>query len=371
MQTLDLLEKNFLLRMFIAGKSKPLPPRSHTFISDRGASPYFHGRTEILNNFKDLIQQSIQSKSGTIFLIQGAPGAGKSALLHECLMYAYEHGWKIPEFLSIFDLGNPHAIAQSLGKKFARQNTSVDFLRKGRQPLLLDFDECQMLHHLFHPGLSDDDLKAYTDVVQAIHHGDLNRPVIMIAAGLATSLSAFNTVGISEFSDICPIGLGSLDKDSECAVFYDWFTKYALIEEDPAPWIDAIAQDTEGWPVHMMNYIGNAIKLLDSNHWTMTKEGLNTVIAKGREGREKYYWNRASSIWGLRVIARSFSKVSPHESLSEADIMEPLIEHLGKDTGQKMFREALQQGVFDLREGGYRVPLPHMYKWLISTLKEK
>ncbi len=357
--------------MFIAGKSKPLPPRSHTFISDRGASPYFHGRTEILNNFKDLIQQSIQSKSGTIFLIQGAPGAGKSALLHECLMYAYEHGWKIPEFLSIFDLGNPHAIAQSLGKKFARQNTSVDFLRKGRQPLLLDFDECQMLHHLFHPGLSDDDLKAYTDVVQAIHHGDLNRPVIMIAAGLATSLSAFNTVGISEFSDICPIGLGSLDKDSECAVFYDWFTKYALIEEDPAPWIDAIAQDTEGWPVHMMNYIGNAIKLLDSNHWTMTKEGLNTVIAKGREGREKYYWNRASSIWGLRVIARSFSKVSPHESLSEADIMEPLIEHLGKDTGQKMFREALQQGVFDLREGGYRVPLPHMYKWLISTLKEK
>ncbi len=104
----------------------------------------------------------------------------------------------------------------------------------------------------------------------------------------------------------------------------------------------------------------------------MTAEGLNTVLEKGREGRTKYYWHRANYIWALHVIAKSFAKVGPHENLSEADIMEPLVEYYGpgKDAAEETFLKALQQGVFDLRKGGYRVPLPHMHKWLISTLKE-
>ena len=58
------------------------PPLTAAF--DRGASKYFHGRRQILRDFRKLAERAIQAKSGTTFLIQGAPGAGKTALLAEC-----------------------------------------------------------------------------------------------------------------------------------------------------------------------------------------------------------------------------------------------------------------------------------------------
>ena len=58
------------------------PPVTAAF--DRGPAKYFHGRKQILNDFNELIARANLTDSGTTFLIQGAPGAGKTALLAEC-----------------------------------------------------------------------------------------------------------------------------------------------------------------------------------------------------------------------------------------------------------------------------------------------
>ncbi len=63
-------------------------------IPDRDPAEYFHGRAQILCDFEDLLRRSKQEKKGTIFLIQGAPGAGKSALLHELEKLALASGWE-------------------------------------------------------------------------------------------------------------------------------------------------------------------------------------------------------------------------------------------------------------------------------------
>lgn len=64
-------------------------------IDDRGKTEYFHGREEVLGAFRKRLQFTVDdSTKGTTFLIQAAPGAGKSALLYECARRAGKRGWE-------------------------------------------------------------------------------------------------------------------------------------------------------------------------------------------------------------------------------------------------------------------------------------
>ncbi|MXW33037.1 MAG: ATP-binding protein [Rhodothermaceae bacterium] len=64
-------------------------------ISDRGPAEYFHGRTQILCDFEDLLRRVRKGENGTTFLIQGTPGAGKTALLYECEKRAIAYEWDV------------------------------------------------------------------------------------------------------------------------------------------------------------------------------------------------------------------------------------------------------------------------------------
>jgi len=92
-------------------------------IFDRGPSPYFHGREEILQTFSDYLTLFRKEKRGTIFLIQGAPGAGKTALLDVLFSLAKEDLWDVAE-IKVKDLHNPVSMAQSLGESYVIDNST-------------------------------------------------------------------------------------------------------------------------------------------------------------------------------------------------------------------------------------------------------
>lgn len=138
------------------------------FPPDRGDAKYFHGRERILSNFAGLIQYSVQNKWGTTFLIQGALGAGKTALLAECVRIAKDQKWEIapirppdlwtpdqlqralyPEQGSRVTSGagsvNAAGIAKAEVTTERIPDTTFSILRKGHLPLLLLMDEAQML----------------------------------------------------------------------------------------------------------------------------------------------------------------------------------------------------------------------------------
>ncbi len=92
---------------------------SSVVIPDRGPAKYFHGRTKIIHTFNRYINYfGNKKKGGTTFLIQGEPGAGKTALLDVLSKGAEEKEWKVAK-ISIEDLYTPAAMAQSLGKSYA------------------------------------------------------------------------------------------------------------------------------------------------------------------------------------------------------------------------------------------------------------
>ena len=84
-------------------------------VPDRGPAKYFHGRTAILRTLAEWCRHAAESRSGTIFLVQGAPGAGKTALLAECAKRAQAVGWRAAR-IDPDALWDPHALRKALGR---------------------------------------------------------------------------------------------------------------------------------------------------------------------------------------------------------------------------------------------------------------
>ncbi len=267
----------------------------------------------MLSDFNKIIERAVQAKSGTTFVIQGAPGAGKSALLGECEKLAKGQGWKTVE-IKPPAFWDPSALRDFIGlRKFSitggslqigpkniasaainvdwSRKTILKILRRGKQPLLLTLDEAQTLGTGNAPP--SDHTGTAINVLDAIHNGKLNKPVVLVAAGLGTTVKAFGSLGISRFSGECLIELGALEKEAERAVIHDWLIKEGGAKGDPAAWIDAIAQETHGWPQHIVSYVEPALEQLAADNRGMTADGLNTVLEAGRNFRLAYYEQRA------------------------------------------------------------------------------
>ena len=69
---------------------KPSPLRA----DDRGRALHFHGRDKIIAAFDKRCRICEVQQDGTTFLIQGAPGAGKTALLDVLMRRAKDSGWQ-------------------------------------------------------------------------------------------------------------------------------------------------------------------------------------------------------------------------------------------------------------------------------------
>ena len=365
-------------------------PGPLTAAFDRGPAKYFHGRKQILHDFKELLVRATQTKSGTTFLIQGAPGAGKTALLYECGKMAEKRKWKTvdvnpralwnaDELRHSLSLGNipevKEAAAQIGAGPFVQadvkselpRRTTLEILRSRQGPLLLRLDEAQMLATTVHP-LPPDPLGIATGLLKAIHNGELKRPVILLVGGLGTTSDAFRGLGISRFSRRCLVELGALSKEAEQAVLRDWLTKDGGAKGDPTPWIDSIAQETHGWPQHILSYVEPALDQLRADKRVMTPEGLHAVLEKGRGFRSEYYEHRAHGFpeEERQSIARPFRNIPPGEGITLGEIMASLTQEYSEGKSEEIFRRALAKGIIDARSGRYAVPIPSMQDWLVS-----
>lgn len=360
-----------------------------SFAPDRGPAKYFHGRKQILSDFGEILKYSKQNKWGTTFLIQGAPGAGKTALLAKCGELARDRGWKISD-IDPPALWNPDELRQSLGIKIKIEggsarvgipgigeaevsagrfpHTMKTLLQRGRDPLLLTLDEAQTLGK--NEVLPPDQAHTASSVLNAIHNGKLNKPVLLLAAGLGTTTESFRSFGISRFEGNALVQLGALGKKAERAVLRDWLAEDGRAEGDTTAWIDSVTRETHGWPQHILSYVKPALSQLHTAKGEMTAEGLNAVLEAGRTGRAAYYKQRAQGFYRkqLHCIARSIVDVPAGGRVDHAVIMSSLLQDYGHDEAEKIFRRALHKGILDERDNCFVVPIPSMQKRLVLIM---
>ncbi len=323
-------------------------------------------------------------------LIQGAPGAGKTALLEEMALDAMEKRWDVVE-INLDDLYNPIHMAQTLGKPYiSRKQTATrvdskllsrEYIKEiagdssvpqvlermtPKRGVLLILDEAQRVGHFID---TPNELTVMA-TLDRFHNGKLPHPVILLAAGLGQTEEAFRMLGISRFKGGCFVELGALGKEPERAVIQDWLVKEGEAKGDSTPWIDAIAQKTHGWPQHITAYGDAAAKQIRKDDGEMTPTGLEVVYEVGESRREAYYKQCAKGISRKErcSLARLIKNVVPGKGLHREDIEVALSQEYGdSDKAKSLFKKAVERGILHSQDELYSIPIPSMQNWLISN----
>ncbi len=379
-----------------------------TVIQDRGPARFFHGRKRELDGLREVRQHALRSRGGTIFLVQGAPGAGKTALLHECGRHAERDGWRVTAIRNNA-LYDPAALAEQLDIPYAEREVtergralggrlrvfiaggSVQRTKRqtsqhrgpsviqilegaaGSSGLLLMLDEAQTLD-----TEADGPHKAVLmQHLTAIHNGDVGAPVVLLAAGLGISKGVFSRLGVSRFIGGGVRHLGRLSPAAERAVIRDWLVKAGGGRGDPehlARWIDAIAAECHGWPQHIAFYSGVAAHWLDNSTGMLTKRVPAEVLAAGRKGRMEYYEGRIEGIKREDRVALANMLVTSERgtAMERSKVLAAFSEHQGPAAASATFQHALHKGVVvERRDGRFALPIPSMHDWLVQEYAER
>ena len=373
--------------------------------TDRGATPYFHGRTPILDSFERRLVDDKEKKEGTIFLVQGPPGIGKSALLDECRKKAKREKWEVRK-LVVTALWDPDLMAECLGlkkkevatekttggggklkyfgaslegglsrttKKATPKVTPRSLIQKIKDPLLLILDEAQHLGEDSRiTGAYKDDVR---DLLNQIHNGELGKPVILLAGGLGMTHAAFRALGISRVAEKCKFDMEPLEKEEEQAIIRDWLEKAGGAKGDVTHWIDTITTETVQWPRHVDSYARNAARLIKDNHGQMTEDLLRSVMETGRENRMEYYQARLDDFTAkeCRSFARILLASSGEGGIEQEVAVDQLDNEYGAGKGAELFFRAVRRGVFhiDAATKLYSAPIPSLREYIIRNFPPK
>jgi len=362
------------------------------FVEDRGPAEHFHGRTRILDSFKEILERSKQKNLGTTILIQGAPGVGKTALLEEMALNAIENQWDVFE-INLGDLHNPVQMAQTLGKSYISYkqtaiktdakvvgtehikevagDSSVSQVLEKMDPkhgIILVLDEAQSIADF----VGSPNKTTVVETLGNVHNGKFNHPVILLAAGLGSTEEAFSLLRVSRFKGGCNIELGALRKEDERSVLRDWLIKDGGAKGDPTAWIDAIAEKTHGWPQHLTAYGDAAAKQISHDKGVMTSAGLKVVYQVGLMRRKAYYKQRVASIDGDEFICLSeaIAGIETGQPFKKKFITKSIEkEYNNQEKANELFNTFLEKGLIAEEDGLYSVPIPSMHDWMKSELE--
>ena len=347
-----------------------------------------------------------RTSGGAIFLVQGPPGAGKSALLHECLERASARGWRVAEIKGDA-LHDPGSLARKLGMrrldkilernkgsgKIAvkagleigiqgeagqdRGDSIEEVLRKAAGPLgvVLTLDEVQNLK----VGVQTmpKEKPAISLNLELIHNGKMGVPVVLVAGGLGSSESVLETFGISRIpeEDVCY--LGSLENDATRAVIRDWLVWGGRAPENHSylpHWVEFLATECHGWPQHIHIYAQAAARWLSRNNNELTAEVPAALFEEAWAKRKNYYVKRASKLKEpyRRAVASLLQQKGKGSTLTEDELVSALTGPQSRDQAKEMFAESLvHKGVIaHTSDGNYIVPVPSMHDWLVRRYAE-
>jgi len=371
---------------------------------DRITPLFFTGRREELTiaytAFGNLKEG--QTKGNTV-VFQGAPGAGKTALLehikdmlaHECDSAKIEASLIGQPHEALFEVlkqiepdtaetlrkshqitkhGDVHLGVGSGGVSSSSTSTPKDITtlyrlmdeRKSNKPLVLFLDEAQNANGDLPDGKSS--------ILQQLHEGDVGK-VTLIAGGLSDTSTNLNRLGISRLSfgnitTLQPLHETEVMTSLEAFVNNEDF----CIDQngcDVAPLKQLVINESMGWPQHLTNTLQAIGEELIVAGGQLAECDINAIQQRSQVRREDYYMRRAEAIPKLLLYevvstipkGQSVKEYAVHEAVERAYKNYPLINQ--KLPYEKAFYMLVHRGVLqEDTTGNLTIPIPSMHDYI-------
>ncbi len=336
-------------------KPVPIEPLSETAWlrrtdrAESGREPFFTGRDAEYEVFRSALESLEDGViGGGTMIFQGAPGAGKSALMLECAeavrqRSAPEDPWAAvvirPETLMsapqtmrvMLNAVNKESrrlaqnisetlsgrfseylrIGQELYRELSERGGSVGGVSIGGRPqqsseadLLAEpvFMNAAPLLRKFRLAVFVDEAQnmpvreTTRGVIDCLHNPPEDIPLVAAFFGLSGTQEALRRCGLSRFADQRVTNLEALSmEDAGGSLRRMLDTYYAGADAEKTHWSGELARLSQGWPQHV-NRVGLAAgQVIRKNNGKLERRLLDAALQKGAERKNDYYAERLAA----------------------------------------------------------------------------
>ncbi len=403
-------------------RQPPPPPPSldqwldHSDRADNRREPFFVGRED---EYAVFARGARLLRDGTVggeaIIFQGAPGAGKSALMQECIETARARSTRnrpwVAQSLSVHTLANPHEVCQLLlralrreqrrladrgahpriGNWLARLQEARDELsargggaggvRMGPRPpdgmlaegafktiagafegvcVVLFIDEAQNV-----PG----DAQPAIDVLS---RGKTGIDLLPVFFGLGHAARALSEKGrLSRAPAERVVELGALPEADVRESLAMTFHAYAVRGRDRDRWLDGLTALSQGWPQHLNRVAHAAARQLMPHGMDVDHGDLDAALAEGEAAKRAYYAGRLEGLDAreLRPYAALGAHVAAAGCTFDVDDVAKVLAESGSPEADpaRWLRDALRRGVIAAvphEPGRLQVPVPSLAAYM-------
>ena len=389
---------------------------------DRGKASIFVGRKAELAHVQSCINRLLRRQdedapgADLTTVVQGAPGAGKSALLAKLkedwplggkgqavavsldpgaltlpmavfLQAVVSQVERVPGFVRIL-----RKFSSSLSLNLAGLiNVEVDTEPSGSSgnelpptPVILLFDEIQTK---LAGAISDQSREHLTDNLRLLHTGEHKAPMFPVYGGLANSADLLRAAGLTRLAMGSELTLPGFS-DGEVNELMIRFVEEHLSSARPSSstlerWGDALRRDSQGWPMHCRNFLIALCEEIEAKDWRPEDADLDTVRVSAQQLRFNYYRQRMQSALEGRyaLVATILDETSRYGNMEKMHIMD-VIDKAHQDCPTGYFRQgALPEGVtteqaFDVMlhagiiqktgKGTFACPIPSLASYIAA-----
>ncbi len=396
--------------------------------SEAGREPFFRGRDAEY----DVYQSAVTTLSDGIvgggnMIFQGAPGAGKSALMAECLEAVRRHSTPADPWVAVTIQAETLRSAVDVVRRLVkathteitrlcqmesdpRASKLTDWLELGRQiyqelsergvgfgglsvggrqaagesgepPQTAEqvFQDAAALLTQCHLVVGVDEAQntpvsgTTKEVMGCLHHQPEGIPLVVAFFGLSDTQSVLRQCGLSRFARGRVVNLEPLPFEETAEAIRAVFEAYGFSGtlKDRDTWVTRLAELSQGWPQHINSVSVAAGKVLKAHGGRMDAASLQEAMTIAEEYKREYYVGRlaagSSRSWIYKALALAAEENDGRLSI---DRIESLTETVRAKTGESIDRfltQALHAGLLapvrDLPDH-YRIPIPSFGEYL-------
>ena len=355
-------------------------------------------------------------------IFQGAPGAGKSALMGECMEVVRHHSTPEAPWVAVSvnpdslqspvyvveamvsatnaeserlrqitsgsvatkTLGNLLNLARKLYRELARRGggafgLSVGGRRDGSVTAEQIFHNAAPLLKNFHIAVFVDEAQntpaesTTRGVLDCLHRASHGIPLVAAFFGLSDTQDVLRQCGLSRFARGRVVNLEPLAREDAACAIRDAFVAYDFAGDrrERERWVERLAELSQGWPQHINSVSVAASSIIRDNDYRIDAGRLDAAVAAAEEYKQEYYAGRLAAGSARAWVYRQMALVAEEKSGALSyDRIDRLTEGARSRTGEtvdQFLTDALHAGLLAPANNlpdHYNIPIPSLADYL-------